>query len=183
MTGAPQPHLDIFFIARFRPVLLEGDAIVTERQTVRTDKNGYVQVDLIRGAQYDVVLQALEDSPRRIDVPDRSSVNLPDLIFPVVTGVSFDQPGPWTVAVGTPLLVTPTVALSNGLNLVGTAPSDVKWSSSDTGVFGIALTGTLLTIRAVGPGTANLLAVRMDQSIIRIPATPITGQPVSITVA
>lgn len=182
VTGAPKRWLDIHFISKFSPLLLDGDGIVTERVHVRTDEDGYASLDLIRCAQYDAVVEALEDSPRLISVPDASSVNLPDLLFPVVSAVSFDPPGPWTVAAGSELEVTPTVTTSDGRPLTGLATDDVRWSSSDDTVMAVVFGTTSLTLRGIGAGTAELRAERLNTSIVRIPNSPISGQPVVVTV-
>ena len=48
-TGAPAQGVDIHFITRFHPLMLDGAAILTERVATRTDANGWVQLQLVRG--------------------------------------------------------------------------------------------------------------------------------------
>jgi len=182
LNGAPKQWLDIHFNAHFAPILLEGDAIFTERVEIRTDADGYACIDLIRCAQYDAIIENLEDTARVVSVPDASSVNLPDLLLPVVGSVMFDPPGPYALTIGTDLVVTPTVMTSDGRPLEGVAPYDVQWSTSDPLVAMVLPTATTLVLRGLAAGTTELKATRANQTIIRIPNTPIQGQPVAITV-
>lgn len=183
VTGAPHRGLDIHIESLFDPILLDDAGIVDCKDILRSDENGYVCVDLIRGAEYQVVMECMEDCPRTIRVPDQASVNFPDLVFPIVESASFSPDGPWTVAVGAELEVTPTVIASDGRPLEpATANLDVIWASSDPDVLSVAVSGDVLTLRGVSAGSAQLTAERRDQSIIRIPNTPILGQPVAVTV-
>lgn len=182
VTGAKAAGVSIHFIAKFDPLLLEGAAITTERVLMRTDQNGYVELDLVRNGHYDVTVEGMEDFQRTIFVPDAASVNLPDLLFPVVATVSFDPVGPFALtAGGTELAVTPTIISTDGRSLALSA-GDVCWASSDVAVFDIAYSPTQIFLRPVGVGTAELRATRRDKTIIRIPDTPIAGQPVTVTV-
>lgn len=183
LNGAPKRYLDIHFIAKFAPILLEGDAVFTERVEVRTDENGYVELDLIRCAQYDAIIENLEDQARCVSVPDAASVNLPDLLLSVVGSVVFDVEGPYNlVTSGDDLILTPTVVTSDGRPLEGVAPYDVQWSTEDPAIAVVLPTATTLALRGLSPGTTRLVAKRSNQTIIRIPNTPIQGQPVDITV-
>jgi hypothetical protein len=177
--GSPAPNVDVHFIAKFKPILLEGDAVLTPQLTARTDARGYLQINLIRFGKYDVTVQGIDDEQRCITIPNTPNVNLPDLLLPVVDRVTFDPPGPYALAVGEDLQVTPTIIASDG-NEVG--DGDVQWSSSDTNVLAVLPAGGVLTLRGIGAGTANIQAVRADQSIVRIPDTPIEGVPLAAVV-
>jgi hypothetical protein len=181
-TGAPAPNTDIHFIAKFNPLLLEGSAVLTERAINRTDERGFMQIDLIRCGQYDVTIQGMEDLFRSINVPDAPSVNLPDLLFPVISQITFNPPGPWTVTVGTDLVIFPTVIASDGEVIPGTGPGAVVWGTDDPLVCAVLDNGQSLSLRAFKSGTTNLTAVRFDKTIVRYPDLPIVGQPVVITV-
>jgi hypothetical protein len=182
ITGAPRAYLDMQFIAAFAPILLEGDAVLSERRSIRTDTAGYACIDLIRGACYLVTVEGLEDEQRQVSVPDSGSANLPDLLFPVVEEVSFDVDGPHSLAVGATLELTPVVTTSAGVVLEGTARADVLWSSSDDSVLSVAPESETLTLRGIAAGSANLVATRRNQSIIRIPSSDIQGVPQAVTV-
>lgn len=182
--GSPAIGHDIHFIAKFDPILFEGSAMLTERLIQRTDASGFAQIDLVRNGQYDVTIEGFEDCLRTITIPDAPSVNLPDLIFPVVESVEFDPPGPYSVLAGVDYQITirPTVRSSDGRVLPGTALRDVQWRSSDTNVFAVLATAETLVLRGLGGGVADLLAIRADRSIIRIPNPPVQGAPVAVTV-
>ncbi len=181
-TGARAANVDIHIIAKFKPLLLEGSAVLTERAIIRTDDQGFAQVDLIRCGQYDVTIQGMEDMYRTISVPDAPSVNLPDLLFPVVQQIVFSPPGPYTVNVGTDLNVFPTIITSDGDVLAGTGAGAVVWGTDDPTVAAALDNGVGLILRAFKSGMTNLTARRYDTTIIRYPDIGIIGVPILITV-
>lgn len=183
-NGDPAVNVAVHFIALFDPLLLDGAAVLApERVREYTDADGFMRVQLIRFGKYNVTIQGMEDLTRSITVPDSPSVNLPDLLFPVVASVSFTPPGPYTVPVDQEIVITPTIMTSTGEQLCGVAIGDVFWRSSDVNVLAVKPSGLTITLRGVGPGSANILACRADRSIIRIPDTPIAGVPVPVTVS
>lgn len=183
-NGAALPNVDIHIIAKFDPILFQNKAVMGERIRLTTDADGYVQVDLIRFAQYEITVQGIEDCIRIIHVPDLPSVNLPDMIFAVVAQVTFDPPGPYSFGIGVSneIVVTPTAYASDGRKLEGTALEDIAWSTEDASIAVVLPSDTTLTLRGLSSGTTNLLASRADPSIIRIPDPPIVGVPVPLTV-
>ena len=181
ITGAPHKNVDIHIIGEFDPILLEGSAVLSERVTTRTDGDGYVCTDLIRGANYLVTIQGLEDCQRRISVPDAPSANFPDLLFAIIEEITFSPSSP-SVAVGSTLDLTPTVIGSNQVPLTGAANADLLWSSSDETVMTVSVETSVLVLTGVSTGTAELQAVRRDNSIISVPDTGITGVPLTVTV-
>lgn len=185
-NGAPAPNHDLQFIAKFDPILFEGDAMLKERVSGRTDERGYFEVDLVRCGKYDVTLEGFEDQLRCITIPDYPSSNLPDLLFDVVDRVELDPPGPYAIGIGvaSQIEVVPTVWSSSGRQLPGTALVDVIWRASDTNLVMVDATATKLILRGLAPGATELQALRSDNSIIRIPNTPIGGDvPAAISVS
>jgi len=178
--GHPRPQLDIHFIAQFRPVLLEGSLVMDERRTIKTDKNGFGCIDLIRCAEYLVTIEAFEDQPRKIRVPDSPSVNLPDLLFPVVERIIQDDV---TLSQGEERTLTPTILDSAGVPLPGSARNDVLWSISDPAVASLVVTNDNLVLTGLAAGSVELTATRKDTSVIRIPDSGITGVPVEVVVS
>jgi hypothetical protein len=181
VTGAPQANVEIHIIARFDPVWLEGAAVLKERVIIRTDENGYVQVNLIRNGHYDCTIQGEEDITRRLVVPDAANVNLPDLIFPVISQIVLTPPGPFSVRAGSQLVVDMAVFSSDGDNR-GDAVGDILLSTSNQGVLSYSFTGGKLTLVGNTPGTAQINIVRANQSIVRIPDPGVLGQPILVTV-
>jgi hypothetical protein len=84
ITGAPHRNLTIIFVGEFAPILLSGSGVLSERREVKTDKDGYACLDLIRCANYSATIQGYEDHTRKIMVPDAPSVSLPALLFAMV---------------------------------------------------------------------------------------------------
>lgn len=181
-TNSPFAGCTIHFIPVFDPLIIDGSVVLKERTVSRTDDAGYMEIGLIRCAKYDVMIEGVEDQTRTIYVPDTANVNLPDLLFPVVDHA--DMPV-WNgqLAVGEELVVIPVVWTTSKLQLCGTARRDVRWSSSDPTIMACTVQSTQLILRGMQPGTVQLQAVRYDNSIIRIPAAPIGGLPIDVTVS
>lgn len=180
ITGRPLRGSKIHFTPKFKPFLLEGDAVLTGNVTVTTDDSGYARIDLVRFGQYDVTVTAEEDYARVVSVPDAVRVNLPDLLFPMVVGVTFSPPLPTGMATtDDDFVTTPTIQMSDGS---AGLMSDLQWSSSDSNILAVIPSSTTLTLRALSSGTASVQAVRSDNSIIRIPDPGITGVPSTVIV-
>jgi hypothetical protein len=180
-NGLPKKFLDMTILADFDPALLDDAAVITDNINVSTDKDGYAQVDLIRGGDYWVNIESVNDIRRLRHVPDAASCNLPDLLFPRVNNITFEPAGPYEVHVGDVLTLTPTVYDSVGRPLVGTAGGDVAWTVNDKGSLGVGVTDLAITAAAIG--TITLTATRKDSTIIKIPDVPIEGVPVEIVVS
>jgi hypothetical protein len=181
-TGSPAANVGLHFNAKFKPFMLDEAGIVTEHGDLRTDEEGYVQVNLIRCGQYEFTLEGAKDYTRVITVPDTPNVSLPDLLFPVVASVTFEPPPPYILPTGADLQVTPTLRASDGEVLNGTALDEVVWSSSEPDVLVVLPAGPKVTLRGVSGGVASILIRRANYSIIRYPDLPIAGQPAVVTV-
>jgi hypothetical protein len=180
--GSPQRYLDLHFYPDFSPIVVDGIGVIPRKVITRTDEDGYVEIDLYRGAKYRVSVEGMESEDRFIRVPDQASTNLPDLLYPVVDHIIFDPEGPYSLNVGDELELTPVVYDSAGATLPGTGQADVEWRSSNMDVLGISVTETVVRLRGVAVGSAELRAARKDLSIIRIPDVPVEGQPLPVTV-
>jgi len=185
LNGDPKSNMDIRFVAEFDALLLDGDGVIPNEVHVRTDKNGYAQISLVRCGMYQVTIGELgSDVPREVKVPDQLSANLPDVLFPVVGSVTFDPPGPYAISVGVSnqIEVTAVVRDSNGVVLPDMAPADVLWATLDPTIAVAIPQGTKLVIRGIAAGSTKVTVERTDRTIVRIPNTPIGGQPVDVTV-
>lgn len=182
ITGAPQAYVEIHFIAKFDPVWLDGAGVLKERVIIRTDEKGYAEVNLIRNGQYDCTIQGEEDVTRTISVPDAPNVNLPDLIFPVISLIEWTNPPPFTVGIGQQISSQATVYGSDGENL-GSGCGQILFKNSDdtVAVFSYSPTG-LLTVTGLKSGTTTITISRADQSIVRIPDNGIENGTLVITV-
>jgi len=190
-AGRPLPNLDIEFINQFRPSIVDGFGVMSSKIDLRTDANGYVEVDLYRCGEYRALVESVEAPDaydesaiifeRKVSVPDRSSVSLVDLLFPVVKSISWD-PTSIDVAAGETLDVVPTVTASDYRVLTGAAIEDVLYDTEDHLVATVAMLADKLVVRGVASGTTNLVAVRKDQTVVFIPTAEIVGQPIAINV-
>jgi hypothetical protein len=181
ITGAPQANVEIHFIAEFDPVWLDSSAVLSERRIVRTDTNGFVQINLIRNGRFQVTIQGEEEVVRRIAVPDAPNVNIADLIFPIVSLIELDPPSPYTLTTGQELAVGLQVYSSDG-NCLGTGRGDVMIATSNPNVLGYTISPAGLTLIGIAPGTATLTFTRANRSIVHIPDPGITNGVLSVTV-
>lgn len=182
ITGAPQTNVDMYFIARFDPTLVDGAGVLKERRRVRSDRHGYCQVNLFRNAHYDCTIAGEEDITRKIRVPDAPNVNLPNLIFPVVESVVTTPSGPaFSISVGQELMIGLKVYASDG-ECLGSGITDVLYSTTNDNVLSFNIYKDGMTLIGVGPGMAEIRMRRANRSIVRIPDCPIQGQPLIVTV-
>jgi hypothetical protein len=180
-SGRPFANVELFFIAQFKPAIVDGRAVVGERVFLRTDEDGYAQIDLFRNGEYRATLQSLEDYTRIVHVPDRASVSIVDLLFPVVTHIDWD-PTSVSVAEGATQDVILTVTSSDYWELAGTALDDVQYEMEDTEVAIVDKLTDKLIITGLSAGTTSLIATRKDQTVVVIPASQITNYQLSVTV-
>jgi hypothetical protein len=73
------------------PRIVSNNLIASEALDAFTDASGKVSFDLIRGGQYYMMMAAEEDNYWPFHVPDRSAMNLIDLIHPQPVSISWDQ--------------------------------------------------------------------------------------------
>lgn len=179
--GQPYPNLDLIFTPRFKPAIVDGDSVMWGDIYARTDEDGYVEIDLYRGGEYSVEVETLEDCQRNVVVPDTSSENLVDLLFPVVEQVIFADPG-ISVPVGEVGLVIPTVIASDQHELVGPAGGDVVYEVEDPTIAALSVRVDAIYVTGLAAGSTQLIVSRRDESIVVIPDTGITYTPFLITV-
>jgi hypothetical protein len=182
-TGGVGAYVDMHFIAKFDPILLEGAPVLIERVSARTDEKGYVQVSLIRCGIYDVILEGYENIPRTVTVPDEPWVNIGDLLFTRVSAVTFtpNPNGTVTIPVGTSVTYDVQVATTARYNLPDIS-SDVAWKTDDYTKVAFQLTPNTITINALAVGTTYIRAERRDNTIIAIPNTPVTNGVLEVVV-
>lgn len=166
----------------FYPMIVDGKAIMSDKLFARTDADGYLEIDLFRTSELNILVQGLEHSRRAVKVPDAPSVNLIDLLFPVVSSIGF-TPDPLSLAESTYEDITLSIISSDG-QVLDPTNRDVTFSSSDETVATIELqvdTG-LLRVMGISPGSTTITATRSDTSIVTIPEEPVTYAPLVVTV-
>jgi len=179
-AGRPRPNLDIKFIPKFDPLIVDGDAVMGYQIEGCTDSDGYYQVDLFREGEYEALVEAFDDMPRDILVPDASSVNLINLLFPVVASVSYSS-DPIATTVDNYVDVTLTVLSSSGITL-DIMDGDVAFLSNDTSIATAELLTTgVLRVMGIGVGTTTVSATRSDDSIVVIPEVTLDSLTVTVS--
>lgn len=180
-SGQPRAGVDVTFIPKFH-AFVEGNTVALPgRFVVRTNKQGFMSVDLYRYAMYEVTIAGREEVVRNIEVPNRSSIPLPHLLFPVVVLVAYAEAGPYTVPSGGRLQLTPTVRASNFQEL-GLGADDVLYSILDPAIASVQLSGDRIVIHGHAPGMTTLRVTRLDKSIVYLPDPGIVGGDLPIVV-
>lgn len=180
--GRARTGLGLHFIHLASPVVVDGALVSGERVSVKTDDDGYAQVDLYRTGRYLVTVEGYEDFPREVLVPDQSSLRLGHLLFERVAEVTFTPSGPWSLSVDQVLEVTPVVRTTAARVLDGHGGSDVRYSTDDPSIASVILHNGSILLRGHAPGTTALRLARRDDSIRLVPDTDISGGLVTITV-
>lgn len=190
-TGRPLAWLDMSFMNQFKPAIVDGEGVLGSKIQLRTDLDGYAQLDLYRNGEYRAMVESIQAAEadvtgaivfdREIVVPDRSSVSLVDLLFPVVKEITW-VPASVSLAVGATLELLTTVEGSDYRILEGTGCFDVLYEISDMDVAVVSVEEDKLVITGMAAGSTELVATRRDQSVVFIPTTGIVGSPLSITV-
>lgn len=179
--GKARPGVDISFTPKFYAFVDQTRAALTGRFVHRTDRRGFLSVDLYRLGMYQVTVEGREVLERSIEVPDRSSILLGHLLFPIVTSVMYLEPGPYTVARGQNLVLTPLVRSSDYRDL-GVGAGDVLYSTADTSIASVQILGDRIVVRGNAPGTTALRVTRLDNTIVYLPDLGIAGGDVPIVV-
>lgn len=173
------------------PKVIDGNMIAAESFETYTDVNGKVSFDLPRGGQYSLMYAGEEETIWNIQVPDRGSINLIDLIHPAPVSLTWDPSiapaNAVVLAVGqtvnVPFSVLFTdfetnVALDKWLDITfpDISPFAAKFLISPSGVF-LSLTG-------VSPGTAAVTVGLQGGNIPhRIPDYSLSAPQLNVTVS
>lgn len=180
--GRPLEDLLIKFTNLFDPVVVDGIVIATKVE-VRTDKNGWAVVELLREGKYVATVSGMQDERLDIIVPDRAGVRFADLLYPVVAEIVFTPPPPWTVIAGQHLDVGVEVICSSYAVLDPPADADVAYASLNPSIATVVMQPDKIRINGVSVGGTTMEVTRRDNTIRRIPDSPIvgTGGPIVVT--
>jgi len=171
------------------PTVVDGH-IIAKPVKVKSDVNGYVEIDLIRGAEYEAFIhgwQHPDGISESIIVPDSPAARVEDVLFPYVSRVDFDQTAiPLPVGQSTEVGVVATGSNLQDISLYGDLIGLLDFTPSDPAVISI-LPGVNKTflIGGLAAGTATINVVRKDYtSAPRLPAVPdLLVSPLVITVS
>ena len=191
MTGRSVPNVSIHFSDALLPQIeyratlnFESHGVVPSKRIAITDINGFVTVDLYRGATYTVYVEGWENVFRTILVPDVEAANIIDVLFPVVSHVEYYNSGTKIIPITAPVLdtivdgvdeLTFKVILRNGNEADG---AEICFTVDDDTIISIEpdYSGTL-TITSHLSGTANILVERViDDAVLgMLPVVAIVG--------
>lgn len=169
------------------PTLLESKAIISESY-YKTDAAGCVQPLLPRGGVFDALINGLETPGNQILegvlIPDSPSARLEDVLWPYVTGVTYD-PTSLAILVDEEAEVTVTATASNGYALAG---SDIDcfldFTIDDDTVASLDAGAGVLTIGGLLAGSTDIQVARKAGTVApRLPSAPaLNVTPLTVTV-
>lgn len=183
-------HLELSFEAeagRETPKILDGRMLVVRSLIWKTDAEGKISIDLVRGGKFFVHLGWEDDRVWPIEVPDRSSVNLVDLIHPAPAVLSYDAPGnALSIAVGETKQVQASVLFTDFITRTTELSRYVQFNVSNANVdvaFDNANGKLTLLGREAGSASvtpslqAGLLPARTPDFSMVAPALAVTVTP------
>lgn len=177
------------------PKVVDGNMISPQVLETHTDADGYVVIDLLRNAVYEVTFAGDDDVIWEILVPDRSSVNLIDLIHPQPVSLSWDSTqapsNNVTLSIASsgavPYQVPFTVLFSDYESVTQGEDGDLmKWvtfTNSDGSKALVAAGDGVLFLTGMTTGTCQVTAgVAPNLLPFRVPAYSISAPTLNITV-
>ena len=187
-TGRARSGLIIHIDPVVVPALVESGEVtvgisVIAREII-TDEDGYAVVDLYRGGNYRFIAAGMENHFLHQVVPDRSSTNLIDVMFPVVQSIAFD-PTSLALAPEESDTVEPTFTLRSGVEATLSELTDygitVTYVSTPEGLV-VTENSDDLSIKAPATAGTYVLTVEGSTGWAMFPAATISGQ-LSVTVS
>lgn len=193
LNGQPLADLPVFVLAKVEagfqvPKVVDGNMVAAQKIMVRTDADGRVSVDLYRTGEYFATFANEEDKLWNLKVPDRSSVNLIDLIHPFPVSLAWNSDvapdNSLALAVGEQVDVPVEVLFSDFEVFSEGIASWIRFDSLDTGIAVVVLSQDRAVIRGVAPGTCSISASCRDPEAlpIHIPVPSLSSPLLSVTV-
>lgn len=171
------------------PKMLDGAMVSPDTSVFRSDEDGIVSVDLIRTGKYFVSFSGEEDVVWPITIPDRSSVNLIDLIHPapsVLTWDPTDAPSnAVTVQVGQTVLIKYTVTLTDYRTLTtgDSLQTVIDISNSAPSTMEVGAGDAVVAVRGLVPGSGQVLAaVNPNFTPVLLPFPSLSYTALTVTV-
>jgi hypothetical protein len=165
----PRKGVTFTFMLTGSPRIAAGRAMVSQDLVVVSDKDGWVEVDLVRGGVYDCVVGGQDDVVHRVKVPDRTSIDITDLVWPYLVKLAYQQEGldvaSVAVSVGETIEVDTYVLFSSFVSTPFKYDGDVTWRDvsnyvtlvmADNGIATCTLAKGVLTISGIAAGTTTL---------------------------
>ena len=175
INGAPlKGH--VFFIRHCYSPISVGTtvAVLREKLTITSNRDGYVEFDLYRNATIYLELpNRAMDLPLELVVPDAASVDLIDFMFPHLVSVAFVNASPIDISVGERVDVTTEGTLSNGV-VIPLDGAVVTLESSDPGVL---LQQSSIGFTGFAVGSATISVTNVDDTALALNQEP-DGDPI-----
>lgn len=169
------------------PKIVDGNLVSAESYVSRTDADGFITIDLIRGGQYFITFAGEDDVIWNILVPDRASVNLIELVHPAPVQLNWD-PG---MAPGNAISVQVGETVSLPFLIVysdyeETGKGSSKWVTfinSDDAVMEVGYSDGTLSIKGIAAGAAQV-TVEMLPNLkpTRVPDYSVAFTPLAVTI-
>jgi hypothetical protein len=177
------------------PKVVDGNMISPQVLEVHTDADGYVVIDLLRTGVYEVNFAGNDDVVWMIQVPDRSSVNLIDLIHPQPVALTWDptqapsnaatisiagtQAEPYSIPYT--VLFSDFESVTHGEN--GSLLQYLTFSNSDGTKALVAAGDGIIYVSGLAVGTCNVtVGVQPNLLPYRVPAYSISAPTLVLTV-
>ena len=152
--GRPLKKFKIRIYSKDAPIVTPNQMVIGETMDVASDDSGYVQFDLYKGAEVDIILGNRAEQRRPVVAPDASTIDLLDLIFPYVASVQLAleetslEAGDSTVAT-----VTGTLSDTRTLDVTGfstlSSSSEAVATVSGSGVTAVAAGDSTISVTEV----------------------------------
>ena len=171
------------------PEVVDGNLVVSQRMEFSTDRNGLVTFDLLRGGRYLLSFTGEEERVYPIEIPDRASMNLTDLIFPAPASLDWDQTAApanqVTLSLATPAAVPVpmTVTLTDYEVRTSAIGAWIDAYVSDSAVVSASIQDGSLVLSPVSAGTATVTVVPQPNiRPVRSPPPSISYIPLTVVV-
>lgn len=167
------------------PKVIDGRLVAGETIELKTDRNGIVSVDLIRGGRFCLMYAGESETVFEFVVPDRANANLIDLLFPAPVSLTWGE-APISLAVGQTKKVQVSVLFTDHGVRQKNLTMWAQFTNSDGRIASVWLdtdTG-LLSITGLRTGTCEV-AVELMPGLKpnQIPNYSLAFAPLLVTVA
>lgn len=186
--GQPRKGATFQFMLNQVRHIVSGRPITSAKVISRSDKYGYLEVELIQNAFYEVVVEGLDDQVFMAQVPESQSCNLTELVWPYPARIDLSSSSV-SVASGDDEDVTVTLVLSSGVEMplpddapAGAVSFTVSPESSDTDVATVSLSNSTLTITGVAAGSCTVTFTSPESYEDRFPEISLSFDSISVTV-
>lgn len=170
------------------PLIVDGNLVGSAGMAFQTDADGYLSVDLHRGGEYRIMYPGEEEKVWCFNVPDRSSVNLIDLIHPYPVSLAWDPTvapaNAVSVAVGQSIDVPFSALFSNYITISQGLIEWLTFTNGDNTLMDVVVSATgVATITGRSPGTAQVTGANLPSLLpSRVPYYNTLVPPLNVTV-